>query len=111
MSYTKQTWQSGDKVTSAKLNHMEDGIAGAVKVVPYTNENDSITLGMTWQEIHDALEGGEVLVVPMTSEFGSVCGLVVSAMITNSGDDTVYVVYLVNGNGFETDSANGYPGN
>lgn len=29
MSYEKQTWQTGDIVTSAKLNHMEDGIAAA----------------------------------------------------------------------------------
>jgi len=26
MSYTKQTWQAGDEITSAKLNHLEDGI-------------------------------------------------------------------------------------
>lgn len=26
MSYTKQTWQTGDKITADKLNHMEDGI-------------------------------------------------------------------------------------
>lgn len=29
MAYSKQTWQSGDTITAAKLNHMEDGIAGA----------------------------------------------------------------------------------
>lgn len=29
MSYTKQTWTTGDTVTASKLNHMEDGIAGA----------------------------------------------------------------------------------
>lgn len=29
MSYTKQTWATGDTVTATKLNHMEDGIAGA----------------------------------------------------------------------------------
>ena len=29
MSYTKQTWATGDTVTASKLNHMEDGIAGA----------------------------------------------------------------------------------
>ena len=29
MSYEKQTWQTGDIVTSAKLNHMEDGIENA----------------------------------------------------------------------------------
>ena len=28
MSYTKQTWANGDIITAAKLNHMEDGIAG-----------------------------------------------------------------------------------
>ena len=27
MAYEKQTWAKGDIVTSAKLNHMEDGIA------------------------------------------------------------------------------------
>lgn len=29
MSYSKQTWASGDTVTAAKLNHMEDGIEEA----------------------------------------------------------------------------------
>ena len=29
MSYSKQTWQTGDTITAAKLNHMEDGIDGA----------------------------------------------------------------------------------
>lgn len=29
MSYTKNTWQTGDTVTAEKLNHMEDGIAAA----------------------------------------------------------------------------------
>lgn len=28
MSYTKQNWQTGDKITAEKLNHMEDGIEG-----------------------------------------------------------------------------------
>lgn len=27
MSYTKQTWATGDTITAEKLNHMEDGIA------------------------------------------------------------------------------------
>lgn len=29
MSYTKQTWATGDVVTAEKMNHMEDGIANA----------------------------------------------------------------------------------
>lgn len=32
MSYTKQTWATGDTITAAKLNHMEDGIAGALDI-------------------------------------------------------------------------------
>lgn len=27
MSYEKNTWKTGDVITSTKLNHMEDGIA------------------------------------------------------------------------------------
>ena len=29
MSYTKQTWTTGETITADKLNHMEDGIDGA----------------------------------------------------------------------------------
>jgi len=60
MSYEKQTWQTGDTVTSAKLNHMEDGIAsaggggtgGGVLIVGINMQ--TMTLDKTWQEIHDA---------------------------------------------------------
>ena len=56
MAYVKQTWQTGDTVTSAKLNHMEDGIAaadGAALVVGSTTEGDTVTLDKTWQEIFE----------------------------------------------------------
>lgn len=36
MSYTKQTWATGDTITAQKLNHMEDGIGGAVPLTPDT---------------------------------------------------------------------------
>ena len=40
MSYEKQTWETGDIVTSAKLNHLEDGIANGTYIVyPVYNEN------------------------------------------------------------------------
>lgn len=58
MSYEKQTWAKGDIVTSAKLNHMEDGIAGGSGVlvvgIVYDEQADTTTLDKTWQEIHDA---------------------------------------------------------
>ena len=54
MSYEPTNWKSGDTVTSAKLNKMEQGIAnaggGGVLVVTVTDG----TLDKTWQEIHDA---------------------------------------------------------
>lgn len=53
MSYTKQTWAIGDTVTATKLNHMEDGIAGAggydaeitITGVDYSNLTGTIISG------------------------------------------------------------------
>lgn len=60
MSYEKQTWSTGETITADKLNHMEDGIAGAggggVLVISsvYDEQTETTTLDKTWQEIHDA---------------------------------------------------------
>ena len=47
MAYTKNTWASGDVVTSAKLNHMENGIEAASSpydlVIMAETEDDDIT--------------------------------------------------------------------
>lgn len=63
MAYEKNTWARGDVVTSAKLNHMEDGIAGRTLVIGgfMTNNHGSFegTSDKTWQEIHDALVAGK----------------------------------------------------
>lgn len=64
MAYTKNTWQTGDIVSSAKLNHMEDGIANSENVfivggeLTYDQGEDTFvgTLDKTWKEIHDALQ-------------------------------------------------------
>lgn len=63
MAYVKQTWQTGDTVTSAKLNHMEDGIAAAgdaALVVGSTVEGSTTTLNKTYAEI---LAGNYVAVI------------------------------------------------
>lgn len=36
MSYTKQTWNTGDTITAERLNHMEDGIGGGISVITIT---------------------------------------------------------------------------
>ena len=52
MSYDPTNWKTGDVVTSAKLNKLEQGVAGACGVLIVTDTDG--TLDKTWQEIYDA---------------------------------------------------------
>ena len=71
MSYTKNTWKSGDTVTSAKLNNMEEGIAAAsgsgsgsnIFIARLVLENDVVHIDKTWQEVYDAINDGSVVFV------------------------------------------------
>lgn len=58
MAYEKNTWATGDVVTSAKLNHMEDGIAGGYLIITATDDTEAmtVTLDKTWNEIKAALD-------------------------------------------------------
>lgn len=65
MSYTKNTWQTGDIVSSEKLNHMEDGIADG-SFPDYTNtdvgkvltvKSSSGSLVLAWEDVADAASG------------------------------------------------------
>ena len=58
MSYTKQTWATGDTVTASKLNHMEDGIAGAGGGIVLDLVGTTTPLTMTFEEIADAIGSG-----------------------------------------------------
>lgn len=65
MSYTPTNWKSGDVVTSAKLNKLEQGIAtGGVTVVPYTVggvDNPSV-IQMKASELLTACQNGVVFI-------------------------------------------------
>lgn len=62
MSYTKQTWQTGDTITAEKLNHIEDGVDDASRqlsdkqAAPSTAGNAGQVLGLdsnlnpTWMD-------------------------------------------------------------
>lgn len=52
MAYEKNTWASGDVVTSAKLNNIENGIASGGVLLCTVDGNGA--LNHTWQEIYDA---------------------------------------------------------
>lgn len=100
--YVKQNWQTGDVVTSAKLNHMEDGIAGGGVLVV---TSDGTALDKTWQEIHDAMPA-----VWVTNETGTLFNPVVTAF----GGEGNYGVGVwnyqqQNASMYVAESADGYP--
>ncbi len=109
MSYEPTNWKSGDVVTSAKLNKLEQGVAnaGGVLIVSSTQEG---VLNKTWQEIHDAMltslvaivmsNGNAVMTMLVTGVEVSGSYKVVAGetlFIASSADD--YPVYTDNGGG------------
>lgn len=69
MSYTKQTWATGDTVTAEKLNHIEDGIAaadgggssGGVIYCDLTGTGEGWSASMTIEEIGEAVNSGSTV--------------------------------------------------
>lgn len=54
MSYTPNEWQTGDVVTAEKLNHLENGVAGAVGMLLITitgNAGSGYVADKTFAEI------------------------------------------------------------
>lgn len=66
MAYEPTNWKTGDVVTSAKLNKLEQGVAAGsgVLVVHSTYDESTQTehLDKTWQEIYDASHNGSLVV-------------------------------------------------
>ena len=74
MSYSPTTWSTGDTVTAALLNKMEQGIAGAGGgglVVTVTESSGVFTLDKTWGEIAAAAEVGPVIVLREDVRYGT----------------------------------------
>lgn len=70
MAYTRHTWQSGEVISSALLNNIEDGIEEAassgggsgVLGITVTRNDTGATLSRTWQEIYDTMDNGGLIV-------------------------------------------------
>ena len=108
MSYEPTNWKSGDTVTSAKLNKMEQGIANAGGALVVTDTDG--TLDKTWQEIHDAAPSVTIVI---NEEDGSRTFFPVVGI---GGTDGAFVIAAVslNPEGIElkmyiATSADGYP--
>lgn len=113
MAYEPTTWKSGDVVTSAKLNHMEQGIAGAGQMIIVRNDPETFTLQSTWQEIYDALKAGVFVYVNGYNESGETfCGAYSYAVTYAALEEGVYHADVFDGSNlmrFITDAATGYP--
>ena len=65
MAYEKQTWQTGDVITQEKLNHIEDGIAGAggsgkrIFTADMTGDLTLSNVTWTYESVKEAYENGE----------------------------------------------------
>lgn len=118
MAYEKQSWKTGDVVTSAKLNHMEDGIgnAGGVVTIGVSHIEDNFTLDKTWQEIYDTLREGVLCITQDDGLDGTSVasiGLITSAGITPDGHYYVYAIYSgaagITSMEYTADAPDGYP--
>ena len=116
MSYTKQTWNTGDTITADKLNHMEDGImesgeSGAF-IINVIDDGATWTLDKTWQEIYDAHSSGVVCVIKYTSEEpGNIRQISYSVSVVDGQLYTGYTSFVVGvyDNQFSTTSPNERP--
>jgi hypothetical protein len=111
MSYEPTNWKSGDVVTSAKLNKLEQGVAGVggVLVVHGTIDEstgtDFVSLGKTWAEINAA---DVVVVVGEVSLSAGGAFKKRTSEVTTTVYNGQYVVDVGNDTLF-TDSPDGYP--
>lgn len=107
MSYKPTEWKSGDVVTSAKLNKMENGITTAnnkIFIISHKANIMPLTLNKTWQEIFNAMENGPVFFIAGDEE-EKFCGFVSSCYI-DRGD---YYVDISAGSYYIANSENEYP--
>ena len=117
MAYDPTVWKSGDTITSAKLNKLENGLAEASGggtgggVLVCTLPNQGSALDKTWKEIHDAFPSSVVVLISN----GEGQSQMLLATSVGFGDELYYVSFVVfNDNGsskkyYSVATENGYP--
>lgn len=113
MAYTPNTWATGDTITAAKLNNMEQGIASAsggpllVTVGPAQDE-ENMVLDKTWAEIHDAILSNGVTIIEREVGDGYESTTLLGLQIVNHDPKAGYLVE-VGDTQYTTTTADGYP--
>ena len=112
MSYEPTNWKSGDVVTSAKLNKMEQGIASAGGPVITTTDDDTGAIGLTWQEVYNAMDAGNLVLIKGEGDENGISFNIVTSALGNPSEPTGgYMLFINNAEAADLacDSANGYP--
>lgn len=109
MSYEPTNWKDGDLVTSAKLNKLEQGVAGAggesVFFVNMTNNDSGYILDKTAGEIYEAFRNGNVRFIFYPMDGYEVIINLIFCQRTPSG----YSFVLQEGSSFYAATADDYP--
>ena len=115
MSYTPNTWATGDTITAEKLNNMEQGIAGAGGVFLVNMDMDTTTLDKTWQEIYDAAAAGQEVIATYGFTDVGVAAIFRMPCVAVVQTGETYGVAFLNTNPtiavsqFVADASDGYP--
>ena len=72
MSYTPNTWATGDTITASKLNAMEQGIANAGSIMLVGYDSSLSRFDKTVQEIYDAFSSS--IPVYVSFSYGNMTG-------------------------------------
>ena len=102
MAYTRHTWQSGEVISSALLNNIEDGIeeaassggGGGVLGVTVTEDDTGETFSRTWQEIYDTMDNGGIVFSHMKDANETIS---IGSMIESCGYDDNNGYYIISG--------------
>ena len=106
MSYTKQTWQTGEVITADKLNHIEDGVENNNNdiIVTYYYEDDYISYltfdknspaPIPYNTIYDLVSDGKhVMVYPY--QYNKIpIGGGYFVEIASGGNDQEYLIFTL----------------
>ena len=90
MSYEPTNWKTGDVVTSAKLNKLENGVAGApdIFVVTVTGDEEHPVLDKTFQETLSAINEGSIVLM-------KVGGVVYQVSNTEGNGNEANTIYFI----------------
>lgn len=110
MSYEPYEWKPKDNITTARLNHIEQGVAsggGGVVMSSILPDNpEEWRLPMTWQDIRDAMASGKQVFWLTTDGTNRE---IIDTVVEVSYDSGTYIVRLFGLELFEASSPSDYP--